>query len=306
MGVNQSKKTVVVLMPTTRLTDTIGLRERLNWRGSLIVGLNGAAVPCGPESDEKLEVLPVRSGYASARNDLLAAARDRGFDTALFIDDDLVLEPTAVPDILQLHRQYPDDVLGGRVERRVTGLGKLAYRVMPGGLPENDDAPTMLSARFLLLPTYWKGQPLNFASLFDRAGGEDTELTSRISRQGVSMRHVHRLSGFEIYDSTRGQGTAVARRLICNHAVLGLVKFRSHKELAHAQVDPMLARLPSMIYRYVSVLVTLVGEILPGAAVLLAKVAGYAFASRSLLPERLGTEQGVKRIRWNGDRPQAD
>ncbi|WP_285597954.1 hypothetical protein [Kineosporia sp. NBRC 101731] len=281
----------VVLIPSVRPAEASRLIERMDWPGAVIVGASGATPVDSFEIPERealrvrIESVPI--GYASARNALLDIARKAGYSHGIFVDDDIEFVSGGLSELLRTARRFPEAFVGGKVRRRVENQGALARNVLPGSFALAGTSPASLSANVLVLPLSVESTETRFSVLLDFTGGEDTELTRRAGRQGVALLQTEDIIAEEVYGSTRGSTHALVRRLICNHAVLGLIRDRRTENLVLASRAVNPSRVGGLLYHSAAIAATLSARFSPSLALSLAKAAGYGLAKLQLLPTRL-------------------
>lgn len=125
-------------------------------------------------------------GIASGRNAALSLARESGYNFLIFVDDDEVVDPNWLVELLTTKSRYPDAAaVTGPVQPPASASPdhylSFARREHPDGT-----IVSMAGAGNLLLDLTLIGS-LQFDSRFE-SGGEDTDFTCRLSRAGMSIR----------------------------------------------------------------------------------------------------------------------
>lgn len=164
-------------------------------------------------------------GVARGRNSALEKISQGGFDYLAFVDDDQVVSKSWIWALVACARAHPTAVaVAGPVQPigLSTGREGLLYRRAERSTGELVPAA---GAGNLLLNMHAFGDE-RFDSAFDR-GGEDTELTMRLTRRGLNIVWCNEAECFESVPAQR-----LGRRYRINRAMNnGAILFRVHHKL---------------------------------------------------------------------------
>ncbi len=160
-------------------------------------------------------------GYASVRNRALLA-NPLGYNL-IFIDDDEIITREWLCSLIIAHKIHPKSLLAGPV--KPVHVHEFSYRATTdlrlSKIPNGAQLSKAPSCN-LLIPSHALLSPSCYFDEFFQLGGEDTDLTYRLTRTGFDLRWVKDAVLLEIEDPSRLTESYLNSRIrkdSCNHAL---------------------------------------------------------------------------------------
>lgn len=160
------------------------------------VSCNTSSIECNLQNIDFLNSAP--KGFASARQYSLKLRKAQ--EAILFLDDDNLIPKFWLEALLNDIQKNPNSLLKGRVGYVDSDF--LAIRELSDGLDSRHYVNTAGMANLYIPSHFFDSNHIHFDSKFDE-GGEDTELTHRLTQHGYRIQVSNNFCVFEIVNESK-------------------------------------------------------------------------------------------------------
>ena len=243
---------VAIIVPThnrkEKLSDCLGSLLKQNYSGGLyeIIVVDDGSSDGTAEMVKELSVSNANIRYLYQSNKGPAAARNLGIrqssaDIVAFSDNDCVLSPSWIRDMLEAHEAYPEAIaIGGATKANTANIKAVVSQSLSDGAIEADISGTKQIIFFPTCNVSFKRKYIfdeAFNELFLYPAGEDLEFFWRIFKKG--RRFIYKqdievfhnchpdLSSFLRQAYLYGRGNYLAQHIHKDHPLLKEIKIKS-------------------------------------------------------------------------------
>ena len=223
--------------------------EQTKFQIRIGVSSNTSTIGCNLQKIDFLNSAP--KGFASARQHSLKLREAQ--EAVIFLDDDNLIPKFWLESLIGEIQKSPKSLLKGRVGYLDTDF--VALRELSDGLNSRQHVKTAGMSNLYIPSHLFDSNQIYFDTKFDK-GGEDTELTHRLTQHGYSIKVSNNFSVFEIVnDSKSNSNYLIARRRDSEFIFSKVIALHSPFFLrVHRFFKIFFKKIPQILRRPVSVM----------------------------------------------------